>query len=329
MLIYYGLLHAFVLVFGDGQFALRVPSALVGAGLTPVVFLLGRRMFGTRSAVIAAAIVAVSPALVVWNQQARGYGFGTLLIALSLLAFFRATESPNRLWWTVYGFLVLLSIYTIAYAAMFLVGAVVSASRSGPGRSVRQSRFWRLSASRPWLMCRSRPHAAIWRRRRTAHQSGSLHERRHPPARGAHLGSCAGLFCRHAGLGDCHGCRPAELDWGRRRAGVPEYEARPASTKRRTSEWRCHGCSSRCFRSGLLARLISSIFNSSFLLQSVPAGALIVAFVFGNLLPRGLSYVFAIGFIVTAFGRARSDLRCFFRAVGTSLPLHPHRLPSG
>jgi uncharacterized membrane protein len=62
-------------------------------------------MFGTRSAVIAASIVAVSPALVVWNQQARGYGFGTLLIALSLLALFRAIESPNRRRWCVYGLL--------------------------------------------------------------------------------------------------------------------------------------------------------------------------------------------------------------------------------
>ena len=41
----------------------------------------------------------------------------------------------------------------------------------------------------------------------------------------------------------------------------------------------------------------SSIFNSSFLLQSVPAGALVIAFVLGNLLPEGLSQVFAIGFI--------------------------------
>ena len=81
---------------------------------------------------IAAAIVAVSPALVVWNQQARGYGFGTLLIALSLLALFRATESPNRLWWTVYGFLVLLSIYTIAYAEMFLVAQWLAIA-FGPG----------------------------------------------------------------------------------------------------------------------------------------------------------------------------------------------------
>ena len=72
----------------------------------------------------------------------------------------------------------------------------------------------------------------------------------------------------------------------------------------------------------------SSIFNSSFLLQSVPAGALVVAFVLGDLLPKGLSQVFAIGFISLLLA-ASSDLRCFFRAVGTSLPLHPHRLPSG
>jgi 4-amino-4-deoxy-L-arabinose transferase-like glycosyltransferase len=41
---------------------------LAGAALTPVTFFLGRRMFGSRAAVITAALVAVSPALVVWNQ---------------------------------------------------------------------------------------------------------------------------------------------------------------------------------------------------------------------------------------------------------------------
>lgn len=67
MMLYYLLLHGFVALFGGGQLALRVPSALAGAGLTPVVFFLGRRMFGLRTAVIATAIVAVSLALVVWN----------------------------------------------------------------------------------------------------------------------------------------------------------------------------------------------------------------------------------------------------------------------
>ena len=41
MMLYYLLLHGFVALFGGGQLALRVPSALAGAGLTPVVFFLG------------------------------------------------------------------------------------------------------------------------------------------------------------------------------------------------------------------------------------------------------------------------------------------------
>jgi uncharacterized membrane protein len=68
MMLYYLLLHVFVALFGSGQLALRVLSALAGAALTPVTFFLGRRMFGSRAAVITAALVAVSPALVVWNQ---------------------------------------------------------------------------------------------------------------------------------------------------------------------------------------------------------------------------------------------------------------------
>jgi hypothetical protein len=38
-----------------------------------------------------------------------------------------------------------------------------------------------------------------------------------------------------------------------------------------------------------------SIFNSSFLLQSVPAGALVIAFALSKLVPGGLSHAFAIG----------------------------------
>jgi len=73
------------------------------------------------TAAIATAIVAVSPALVLWNQQARGYALGTLLIALSLLALLRAFEFPRRRRWCLYGVLLVLSIYTLAYVALFVV----------------------------------------------------------------------------------------------------------------------------------------------------------------------------------------------------------------
>ncbi|MGO9560146.1 MAG: glycosyltransferase family 39 protein [Acidimicrobiales bacterium] len=125
MVLYYLVLHVFVAIFGSSQFALRLPSALAGASLTPVVFFLSRRMFGSRTAIIAAAIVAVSPPLVIWDQQARGYCLGTLLIASSLLAFFRALERPTTLRWCVYGLLAVLSVYTLVYAALFLVAQLL------------------------------------------------------------------------------------------------------------------------------------------------------------------------------------------------------------
>ena len=121
MMLYYLLLHVVAALFGDGQVALRVLSAAAGTALTPVVYFLGRRMFGPRAAVIGSATIAVSPALVVWDQQARGYELGTLLIALSLLALLRAIERPSRPRWFLWGGLVVLSVYTLVYAPMFLV----------------------------------------------------------------------------------------------------------------------------------------------------------------------------------------------------------------
>jgi hypothetical protein len=121
MVVYRLLLHMSMALFGGGQFALRVPSALAGVALTPVMFFLGRRMFGTRAGVVATAVVAVSPPLVVWSQQAQGYCLGTLLVASSALALLRSVERPTKRRWFVYGLLAVLSIYTIVWAGLFLI----------------------------------------------------------------------------------------------------------------------------------------------------------------------------------------------------------------
>ncbi|MGA2805089.1 MAG: glycosyltransferase family 39 protein [Acidimicrobiales bacterium] len=296
MLVYYGLLPGFVSVLGDGQFALRAPSALVGAGLTPVTFFLGRRMFGTRSAVIAASIVAVSPALVVWNQQARGYGFGTLLIALSLLALFRAIESPNRRRWCVYGLLVVCSIYTIAYAAMFFAAQWLAIA------------FWPrpLRPTKPMLAVVGVAALAYVPLTVLMLRSGAAGVLRTNPApstsEGIHLleeltlgvapdfvaVTLISAIVTVVGL----------LSWI---AASAELVSRVRSAPGEP-ETACLGIALSWLLVPLLCDAVfslahSSIFNSSFLLQSVPAGALVVAFVIGELLPGGLSQAFAVGFI--------------------------------
>ncbi len=60
-------------VLGDGEVALRLPSALAGIATVPVAWLIGSELAGRRAAVLAAALVAVNPLFVWYSQEARAY----------------------------------------------------------------------------------------------------------------------------------------------------------------------------------------------------------------------------------------------------------------
>jgi mannosyltransferase len=95
MLAYYAFMNLWVHLFGTSPVALRLPSALAGAVLVPVGYLLGRRSGGMRSGVAAALLLAVSPPLVVWAQQGRGYSIAVVGIGLTWLALVRARAVPS------------------------------------------------------------------------------------------------------------------------------------------------------------------------------------------------------------------------------------------
>ena len=69
-------------VFGTGEIALRLPSALAGIATVPVAWAIGRELTGRRAtAIAAAAFVAVNPLFVWYSQEARAYGLFVLLAA--------------------------------------------------------------------------------------------------------------------------------------------------------------------------------------------------------------------------------------------------------
>ncbi len=296
MMLYYLLLHVFVSLFGDGQLVLRVPSALAGVALTSIIFFLARRMFGSRTAMIATAIVAVSPALVVGNQQARGYSLGTLLIASSLLALLRAIECPTRRRWCVYGLVTVLSIYTLAYAAMFLVGQWLPLAFWPQARRQARSILTVVGVAAlayvPLIVLMLRTGAA----------SGLSTNPPPSTTEGIHFleeltsGVAPDFFAATliAGIITVIGL----LCW---LAAGAEVVSRIRSAPGEL-ETVCLGIALSWLLVPLLLDPVfsfayRSIFNSSFLVQSVPAGAMVVAFVFGKLLPRGLSHAFAVGLV--------------------------------
>lgn len=118
--------------FGTGEVGMRSLSALAGTASIAVVYMGAVALpLPRRAGLIAAAIVAVSPVLIWFSQDARAYALAFLLAALSFLFFARARRSGTRrdlAWWAVFSALAIATHYFAGFAvapeaALLLLGA--------------------------------------------------------------------------------------------------------------------------------------------------------------------------------------------------------------
>ncbi|HEX8714526.1 MAG TPA: glycosyltransferase family 39 protein [Solirubrobacteraceae bacterium] len=125
--LWYAIAWVDVRILGDGALALRFPSALAGVAAVPVAWAIGERLgdarsaIGRRSAVLAAAIVAVNPLLVWYSQEARAYGLFVLTAALAMLCFVRALQAPTRGRLAAFALTGALALLTHYFAVFLLV----------------------------------------------------------------------------------------------------------------------------------------------------------------------------------------------------------------
>ncbi|MHB8492399.1 MAG: glycosyltransferase family 39 protein [Solirubrobacteraceae bacterium] len=118
--LWYQLEWAVIQVGGDGAFALRFLSALAGLALVPVAYAIGSELASRRAAILAAAIVAVSPLFVWYSQEARAYSLFTLLCAVVMWCFLRAERRPSARRFAAFALAAVLALLT-HYFAVFLV----------------------------------------------------------------------------------------------------------------------------------------------------------------------------------------------------------------
>jgi uncharacterized membrane protein len=111
--LYYVLAWAWSRLFGVHEVGLRSLSALFGTATVPVAYLAGRELIGRRTGLAIAAMVAVSPVLVWYSQDARAYALLVLLCAAALLFFLRARSgsASDLAWWAVFSALALATHY--------------------------------------------------------------------------------------------------------------------------------------------------------------------------------------------------------------------------
>ncbi len=86
-------------VFGTSQFALRLPSALFGAGAVFAIGLLGRRIWGVQAGLLAAALLSMHGFHIFWSQAARMYTAGAFFAILSAYLLILLMDRDKRSPW--------------------------------------------------------------------------------------------------------------------------------------------------------------------------------------------------------------------------------------
>lgn len=125
--LYYYLAWFWGQLFGTSEAGMRSLPALLGTATVPACFLATRELFSRAVALSTAALVAFSPLLIWYSQNARAYALLTLLLALDLWLFVRARRGDRRAlwWWGVISALALathyFAIFTVAPEAAWLL----------------------------------------------------------------------------------------------------------------------------------------------------------------------------------------------------------------
>jgi mannosyltransferase len=116
----------------------RLPSALFGALGVGAALAVAARLLPFGVALLAAALLAVSPLDLRYGQECRFYALWALEATLSYLALVRALDGGGRRWWFAYGVATVAGLYTCLMHGLVVVAQAVTVA--GYGRLTRRGR---------------------------------------------------------------------------------------------------------------------------------------------------------------------------------------------
>ncbi|MGH9126441.1 MAG: glycosyltransferase family 39 protein [Acidimicrobiales bacterium] len=119
--LYYLLLHFWMDVFGQGNFAVRAFSGVVSAASLPLVWLAGKRLGGRRLAWASLLLLASSPFAINYAATTRMYSMMIFWSLLGYLVIARALEEPTTCRLVGIGAITAAVLYT-HYWGIYLVG---------------------------------------------------------------------------------------------------------------------------------------------------------------------------------------------------------------
>ncbi len=129
-------------VFGDSEWSMRFPPLVCGLLTLPLTFAIGRRFVGDRAALMATAMLALSPVHLWYSVEARLYAPMVLAALLMIDLFHRILEAPQRrVLWGMHALALIAAVGLHYYLAVhvLLLGflAALYARKPGAHKSCR------------------------------------------------------------------------------------------------------------------------------------------------------------------------------------------------
>ena len=120
--LFFLLLRPWRAVVGDSEFALRYPSALLGTLVIPLGFKLARQLgFSRRAGLVLGLLLATSPYLVWYGQEAKMYSLLLALVSLAFIAYLKALHGAGARWWLVFVVATTISFYVHILSPLMLL----------------------------------------------------------------------------------------------------------------------------------------------------------------------------------------------------------------
>lgn len=120
-LLYYTLLWAWMLLFGQKLIAVRFLSVLIHLVLLLLLWILMQELFGLKQAVLAGLLFSVAPFQVHYGQEARMYGLLSLWLVFATLCVWRGIQGDRIYPWVGFGIFAALAMYTHVLAVFYLI----------------------------------------------------------------------------------------------------------------------------------------------------------------------------------------------------------------
>ncbi len=108
----------------NAPWVIRLPALLAGLALVPATAALARRLYGSATANVAAALTAWSPPLILYSVNARGHIFVVLATVLSAVAGFDALRTRRTRYWIAFAITSALGFYAVP-TMLYPFGAIV------------------------------------------------------------------------------------------------------------------------------------------------------------------------------------------------------------